>query len=176
MADNENKKRLIPDGKGGFNRIIDGDTEADALGRRYRREGSNAREIATVKKDKYGEEYAVSPQLGAAAQNKAIEEVIRAGQFYNIEETGTDEYVRTLIRRTNDEGEDLDETLISAGITEPNAFTAASDLANLEAARARRQLTGEATDYELLGDEVKREFDKGGLRFKSTSLNEANYS
>ena len=43
MADDEKKERLIPDGKGGFNRIIDGDTEADATGNRYRREGSNTR-------------------------------------------------------------------------------------------------------------------------------------
>jgi len=176
MADDEKKERLIPDGKGGFNRIIDGDTEADAQGNRYRREGSNAREIATVKEDKFGEKYVASPQVGAAAQNKIIEEIIRKGEFYNIEEKGTDDYGRTIIRRTNNEGEDLDETLIAAGITEPNAYTAASDLANLEAARARRQLTGEATDYELLGDKVKQEFDKGGLRFKSTALNEANYS
>jgi len=176
MADDEKKERLIPDGKGGFNRIIDGDTEVDATGNRYRREGSNTREIATVKKDKYGEEYVAPPQLGAAAQSEAVEEVIRKGKFYNIEEKGVDKYGRTIIRRTNNEGEDLDETLIAAGIAEPNAFTAASDLANLEAARARRQLTGEATDYELLGDKVKEEFDKGGLRFKSTALNEANYS
>jgi hypothetical protein len=176
MADVEDTL-LLPDGEGGFTKMIDGDSEINSKGQRMRREGSNAREISSVKQDKFGQDYVSMPELGAADQTKAIQKIIIDGGFSNIEYTGEkDNSGRLIYRRFNDAGQDLDETLIAAGITEINRYTTPEAIAAKDAADARREMYGVATEHQKVGDAIQRKFDSQGIRFKGTSLNEAYYN
>ena len=172
----KNDFRLIPDGRGGFHRQIDGDTEADNQGNRFRYGGINTREIATVKKDKYGEASYKPSQLGAMEQAKAVSDIIRIGKFNNVEYTGNyDERGREIINRYNDDGADLNEVLIANGIAEPDLYTSSSALLAKRAAEDRSQLYGTRTDYQKLGDTIQDKFDSQGINFKGRATSEAYY-
>jgi len=157
-------------------RLIDGDTEVDSLGRRQRYSGINAREESSIKTDDYGNEYFSPTEVGAIEETRAIEQLIKEGNFIYKERTGNyDEYGREIIERYNENGEKLSEVAIASGIMLPNIYTDSAAINALNEAGLSRELGLEGTSFDALGEAVNDARFQYGIGFKTDALNEATY-
>jgi len=166
----------IFDDKGLPSELIDGDTEVDILGRSQRHAGINAREEASVKEDKYGEEYFSPTEVGAIEQTRAMQQLIEEGGFIYKERTGNyDKYGREIIERYNEKGDRLSEVAIASGIMLPNLFTDQDSLDALNAAELNRALGLQGTAFDDLGRNVQDVMFDYGVGFKDDALDESTY-
>jgi hypothetical protein len=169
-------KHTVFDDKDMPSTLIDGDTEVDHRGRRQRHAGTNAREEAGVKEDKYGEEYFSSTEAGAIEQTRAMQQLIEEGNFIYKERTGEyDQYGREIIERYNDRGDKLSEVAIASGIMLPNIYTDTAAIKALDAANLNRALGLEGTDFDSLGRTVQDAMFQYGVGFKDDALDESTY-
>jgi len=158
-------------------RLIDGDTEVNNRGERERLQGVNAREVAKVSTDKYGEESVSLPEVGAYAQTEAMQKLIEEGEFYYKENTGKyDNYGREIIERYNARGDRLSEVAIATGILDPNLFTSEDALQAKRELENQQELTGEPSQYYNIAEAVANAKDASGLLYKGTAINEATYN
>jgi len=176
MEDPSKKKLLVTDNEGNTSRLIDGDTEIDAQGNRQRLAGGNAREIAKVETDKYGEERVVPPQLGANLQAEIVQKIIEEGNFGDkVLSSKYDAYDREIYDRFDPNGRSLSETLIANGIFEVDEYTSESAIRAKLARDVNEQLKGEQGEFANYEQQLNNKFDSQGLMFKGSAVNEANY-
>jgi hypothetical protein len=158
-------------------KLIDGDTEVNKQGQRERLQGVDAREVAKVQTDKYGEESLSLPQVGAYAQTEAMQRLIEEGGFIYKNNTGEfDEYGREIIERYNERGDKLSEVAIATGILDPNLFTSADALQAKRELETQQELTGKPNTYQDIAQAAIQAKNASGVMYKGTSVDEATYN
>ena len=156
-------------------RLIDGDTEILANGKKERLLGFNTNEVARIQYDKYGQPTFEAPMKGSYEQEHGVQQLIEDGGFVYKDNTGEyDEYNRELVERYNAQGQKLSDVVVGLGMATPNRYTSDSALQNLFDRKLREELTGDPGPYSAIAQPVRDALDYG-ITFKTLANDERDY-
>jgi len=156
-------------------RLIDGDTEILADGKKERLLGFNTNEVARIQYDKYGQPTFEAPMKGSYEQEHGIQQLIEDGGFIYKDNTGEyDKYDRELVERYNAQGQKLSDVVVGLGMATPNRYTSDSALQNLFDRKLREELTGDPGQYNDIAQPVRDALDYG-IAFKTLANDERDY-
>ena len=154
--------------------FIDADTISDGE-TRYRIEGFNAPEKGKAAYDDEGNLRLKQGQLGGSETQSAVEQIVSNGGFNVIEDLGrTDSFGRKRIRIKNELGDDLTNTLYSAGAIDVNLFTDEDGIQAAQQGALREELRGKRVYDEIVSTELG-DIQSRPITFKETALNENEY-
>jgi len=154
--------------------LLDGDTDLLSDGQQLRIAGIDTPETAKLHNGIVEE-----GDYGGREATDALQKLATEGGFTNIRIDGKDKYDRLVGDRFNDKGEFFGDKALYHGLAVPTFFSSESDYSSTIVGRMdrmMRKMNGEQDEWDIAGEQVRKQEALNGLKPKHQAIDEYEYA